>query len=692
VALDDFLNAPSSVKRGSFQPQVLRIGKHRDGSKVGVFLYCQQHAREWATALTCVETAERLVRNYATDPLTKDIVDNLDIFIIPSVNPDGGHLSMYDFASQRRNMVNYCSPTSASSMPSGRNTWGVDLNRNNTIGSLFDGFIGASSTCTSDTYAGPSEASEAEIKNEMWVVDTFANIKFANNIHSYGGYFMWSPGAYTLNRTTLAAANIGVEGYFFEAGDRILKRIKEIRDTVILPQRTGPIADVLYSAAGNSADDQWYRKGIISYSFETGADRFQSTSTGTVQSAVGFQPPFASEGKWEGLEFASGNYGLFESALAYSRDETAPSASLTVNGASSRTPVETTFKWDNEPSVIHYTLDGSEPTLASQTWEAQGPRRPGIVLRFDRTTTLKWIAKDIKGNVSGVKSARFVVDSDAPVTTASLAPAPRNDWYSAPIVTLTAQDGADGSGVARIEYRLDGGDWKLYSAPFAVTGDGARTLEYRAVDTLDNVEDARSTSFQVDGTKPTITISAPGASASYALDQAVTANFACADAGSGIESCTGTTADGAALDTSTVGTKQITVTAVDAAGNTRAVTRTYEVIWNRYAGFFQPVDNAKVNLAQAGSAIPVKFSLGANYGLAIFASGYPKVQQVNCSTSAPTDVIEQTVTAGGSSLTFENGQYVYIWKTQASWVGTCRQLVLKLRDNTVHTATFSFKS
>ena len=39
--LSDFLNAPASVKRGPFQQRVLRIGKQRDGSKVGVFIYCQ---------------------------------------------------------------------------------------------------------------------------------------------------------------------------------------------------------------------------------------------------------------------------------------------------------------------------------------------------------------------------------------------------------------------------------------------------------------------------------------------------------------------------------------------------------------------------------------------------------------------------------------------------------------------------
>ena len=47
---------------------------------------------------------------------------------------------------------------------------------------------------------------------------------------------------------------------------------------MILPERTGPIADVLYSAAGNSADEHWYNRDMIAYSFETGADRYVNTS------------------------------------------------------------------------------------------------------------------------------------------------------------------------------------------------------------------------------------------------------------------------------------------------------------------------------------------------------------------------------------------------------------------------------
>jgi hypothetical protein len=54
------------------------------------------------------------------------------------------------------------------------------------------------------------------------------------------------------------------------------------------------------------------------------------------------------------------------------------------------------------------------------------------------------------------------------------------------------------------------------------------------------------------------------------------------------------------------------------------------------------------------------------------------------------DVIE-TLTAGGSSFTFSGGVYNYIWKTEASWAGTCRQLIIMLNDGSVHTANFKFK-
>jgi Zinc carboxypeptidase/Chitobiase/beta-hexosaminidase C-terminal domain len=506
VGLSDFLTTATNahVQRGPFSYDVLRIGKRRDGSDVGVFLYCQQHAREWATPLTCLETAEQLLRNYATDPRTRKLVDNLDIFILPSSNPDGGHYSIHNFNSQRKTMANYCvvgglesdDPSAANfwtprinpssglpytnTDPASRTAWGTDMNRNNTVGTLFDGYIGASTSCTSETYAGPFEASEPEIRNELWIADSFPNIKFSNNIHSFGGYFMWAPGAYRPDRSEgdLVHANIGVEKYFFAAGDQILNRIKDVRGTAILPERTGPIADVLYSAAGNSADEHWYNRGVIAYSFETGADRFVDTTLsvasaagatgiraqnrngfaagdrivveagtpnaetrtvvsvavsnppspnanitldsaltlphpagsvlggGIFQQGVGFQPNYETEGKFEALEFAAGNYGLLESAYDYAKDRMPPQVKMVVK-SSTGSAITATFEYVNEPSVIRYTTDGSIPNASSTLWDSTGPREPGQVFRITENTTFRWMATDIKGNVSfGVRVFR----------------------------------------------------------------------------------------------------------------------------------------------------------------------------------------------------------------------------------------------------------------------------------------------
>jgi hypothetical protein len=125
------------------------------------------------------------------------------------------------------------------------------------------------------------------------------------------------------------------------------------------------------------------------------------------QQGVGFQPPYASEGKFEALEFSAGNYGLLESAYDYAKDETDPQVVMT-GVRSSSTPITTTFQYVNEPSVIRYTTDGSNPTSTSTLWDSTGPREPGQSFVVSTTTTFKWLATDIKGNTS-TGQARFQI-------------------------------------------------------------------------------------------------------------------------------------------------------------------------------------------------------------------------------------------------------------------------------------------
>jgi hypothetical protein len=127
---------------------------------------------------------------------------------------------------------------------------------------------------------------------------------------------------------------------------------------------------------------------------------------------------------------------------------------------------------------------------------------------------------------------------------------------------------------------------------------------------------------------------------------------------------------------------------------TCTITNDDQPVTYTFTGFFSPVDNPPIlNVVKGGQGIPVRFSLGGNVGLEIFAADYPKSQQITCDSSAPVDAVEETVTAGSSSLSYDasTGQYVYVWKTNKAWAQTCRQLIIRLADGTEHSALFKFK-
>jgi hypothetical protein len=131
------------------------------------------------------------------------------------------------------------------------------------------------------------------------------------------------------------------------------------------------------------------------------------------------------------------------------------------------------------------------------------------------------------------------------------------------------------------------------------------------------------------------------------------------------------------------------VIAVSAGGyHTAALKINYD-----FVGFFAPVDAPPtVNLLKAGAAVPVKFSLGGDQGLAIFASGFPTSHPIACNSSGFFDSVEQTVAAGGSGLSYDalTDTYTYVWKTDRAWAGQCRQLMLRFADGTEHPALFRF--
>jgi hypothetical protein len=112
-----------------------------------------------------------------------------------------------------------------------------------------------------------------------------------------------------------------------------------------------------------------------------------------------------------------------------------------------------------------------------------------------------------------------------------------------------------------------------------------------------------------------------------------------------------------------------------------------------FSGFFAPVDNPPTtNVLKSGATVPVKFGLGGDRGLNILSAGSPTSVGVACPSSGAFDPVETTTTSA-SGLRFDpaSGQYVYSWKTDKVWAGTCRQLNIRLVDGSSHLATFQFR-
>jgi 6-phosphogluconolactonase (cycloisomerase 2 family) len=198
-----------------------------------------------------------------------------------------------------------------------------------------------------------------------------------------------------------------------------------------------------------------------------------------------------------------------------------------------------------------------------------------------------------------------------------------------------------------------------------------------------------------DETAPTVDLRTPADGAQYQLGEQVDADYSCADeGGSGLASCEGDVADGAALDTSTAGAHSFTVVARDAAGNETTVTHGYTVVEPvlNFLGFRGPIHDGSV--VGAGDTVPISFSLGGFHGLDVLADGSPSSVQVDCDDPGAPTGGSPARSKDGRGLRFSRwtGNYVFDWQTDRRWAGACRSFVLTFADGSVQRLTVSFRS
>ena len=317
------------------------------------------------------------------------------------------------------------------------------------------------------------------------------------------------------------------------------------------------------------------------------------------------------------------------------------------------------WTWTNQnvrsPSTARTAAAASRPGHGSGR---HGDRRR----RADQSvTSLPGACTDEAGN-SAADSVGFDYDETAPTASTTLDRGPdHNGWYNAAVAYTTTGTDAT-SGIA-----------SCTSGTYAGPDGSGLTVSGTCTDNAGNPSaTTASAAFKYDNTDPAVTASvSPNP---VVLNGAAIVTKSATDNLSGV---VGSPLCGA-LDTSSVGPKSVTCTVSDSAGNLGSTIALYGVIFN-FHGFFQPVDNSGVyNSVNSGRAIPVKFDLSGDQGLNIFAPGYPASTIVPCSGTAGTDELEETLTAGNSSLSYGEGQpygqYNYVWKTDKSWANTCRRL------------------
>jgi hypothetical protein len=184
-------------------------------------------------------------------------------------------------------------------------------------------------------------------------------------------------------------------------------------------------------------------------------------------------------------------------------------------------------------------------------------------------------ARDHAGNETVVTNTVTVVDETKPEVTLT-SPAHGAVYGRGENVTAdySCADEANGSGIESCVGDVADGN----AVDTSVLGE--HTFTVQATDRAGNTGSKSATYTVVDTTAPGITVTTPAPGAVYGLGEQIPADYACDDepGGSGVATCTGTVADGAGVDTSSVGETSFTVEATDNAGNSASKSVTYTVV------------------------------------------------------------------------------------------------------------------
>ena len=300
---------------------------------------------------------------------------------------------------------------------------------------------------------------------------------------------------------------------------------------------------------GTLGNNGWYRGNAqVAWTIDAG--------TSAVTSSSGCEPGTVTADT-AGTTFtctATTAGGTSTQSVTIRRDATAPTLSF-----GTRTPAPNSRGWNNGNVSFPFTAsDGLSGVAATSS------PSPVVITGSGAGITGQVTVTDAAGNSATFSTAAVNIDRTVAVITPNISGTlGTNGWYRSNVQLTWTVDELPGS----VEWTSGCGTYNINSDTTGVS--------YSCGVQSTGGYTSKNVSIKRDATAPVITITRPANGATYAVGENVTSSFGCTDAR--MQSCTGTLANGAALDTSTPGTKTFTVNALDLAGNTSTLVRTYTV-------------------------------------------------------------------------------------------------------------------
>jgi carboxypeptidase T len=292
--LVDIVPLPNPTWEGR-QSLAVRLGTEVAANRPAVVFTSGVHAGELGGPDACIYFLYSLIDAYRNNAAVKlgnysvsagsvqTLLNSVDIYVYPCVNPDGRAYVFDSLDWWRKNRNPHV----------GMGAVGVDVNRNYDF--LWSSGIGSSMFPQDETYRGPAAFSEPETRNVAWLVKEAA-ANYYVDIHGPSGslVYVWGDAQDQSVNPTMSFQNPSWDGrrytpygeylssgdtaYVQQLGRRVVGAVNAVRDGIY---ESDPSFDELYPTSATS-DDYAFSRHIVdptqsktyAYTFEYGGGEF----------------------------------------------------------------------------------------------------------------------------------------------------------------------------------------------------------------------------------------------------------------------------------------------------------------------------------------------------------------------------------------------------------------------------------